>query len=84
VTFALGSTLVAIVLGAALGNVLRGVPLDATGTFQLPLFDSVWPGGRSGVLDAYTVLAGVFTHPRPGWTWRPLPAWRAGVPAAVP
>jgi len=61
VTFALGSTLVAIVLGAALGNVLRGVPIDATGTFQLALFDSFWPGRRSGVLDAYTVLVGVFT-----------------------
>ncbi|HEY1332911.1 MAG TPA: cytochrome d ubiquinol oxidase subunit II, partial [Myxococcaceae bacterium] len=55
-TFALGSTLIAIVLGAALGNVVRGVPLDATGTFHIPLFDSFWPSARSGVLDAYTVL----------------------------
>jgi len=60
-TFALGSTLIAIVLGAALGNVLRGVPLDSTGTFHVPLFDSFWPGKDSGVLDAYTVLVGVFT-----------------------
>jgi len=60
-TFAVGSTLIAIVLGAALGNVLRGVPLDATGTFHVPLFDSFWPGPRSGVLDVYTVLVGVFT-----------------------
>ena len=60
-TFALGSTLIAIVLGAALGNVLRGVPLDASGTFHVPLFDSFWPGKDSGVLDAYTVLVGVFT-----------------------
>jgi cytochrome d ubiquinol oxidase subunit II len=60
-TFAMGSTLIAIVLGAALGNVLRGVPLDATGTFHVPLFDSFWPGPRSGVLDVYTVLVGVFT-----------------------
>jgi cytochrome d ubiquinol oxidase subunit II len=60
-TFALGSTLIAIVLGAALGNVLRGVPLDRTGTFHVPLFDSFWPGRSSGVLDAYTVLVGVFT-----------------------
>lgn len=60
-TFALGSSLIAIVLGAALGNVLRGVPLDRTGTFQIPLFDSFWPGKDSGVLDAYTVLVGVFT-----------------------
>ncbi len=60
-TFALGSTLIAIVLGAALGNVLRGVPLDASGSFHIPLFESFWPGSRSGVLDAYTVLVGVFT-----------------------
>ena len=60
-TFALGSTLIAIVLGAALGNVFRGVPLDTTGTFHIPLFDSFWPTTHSGVLDAYTVLVGVFT-----------------------
>src|SRR5262249_1882267 len=59
--FAVGSALIAIVLGAALGNVLRGVPLDGTGTFQLPLFASLWPGPHSGVLDSYTVLVGVFT-----------------------
>jgi cytochrome d ubiquinol oxidase subunit II len=61
VTFALGSTLIAIVLGAALGNVLRGVPLDRTGTFAVPLWGSFWPGKDAGVLDAYTVLVGVFT-----------------------
>jgi cytochrome d ubiquinol oxidase subunit II len=61
VTFAVGSTLIAIVLGAALGNVVRGVPLDSTGTFHIPLFESFWPSTRSGVLDAYTVLVGIFT-----------------------
>jgi cytochrome d ubiquinol oxidase subunit II len=60
-TFAIGSTLIAIVLGAALGNVLRGVPLDGTGTFHMPLFDTFWPSPRSGVLDVYTVGVGVFT-----------------------
>ena len=60
-TFAIGSTLIAIVLGAALGNVVRGVPLDSTGTFHITLFDSFWPSTHSGVLDAYTVLVGVFT-----------------------
>ena len=60
-TFAVGSTLIAIVLGAALGNVIRGVPLDGTGTFDVPLFNSFWPSTHSGVLDAYTVLVGVFT-----------------------
>ncbi len=61
VVFALGSTLLAVVLGAALGNVIRGVPLDESGTFALGFFDSLWPGLHSGVLDAYTVLVGVFT-----------------------
>jgi len=61
VTFAVGSTAIAIVLGAALGNVVRGVPLDSTGTFHIPLFESFWPSTRSGVLDAYTVMVGVFT-----------------------
>jgi cytochrome bd ubiquinol oxidase subunit II len=61
VVFAIGSTLLAVVLGAALGNVIRGVPLDESGTFSLGLFDSFLPGLQSGVLDAYTVLVGVFT-----------------------
>ncbi|MGO9831585.1 MAG: cytochrome d ubiquinol oxidase subunit II [Myxococcaceae bacterium] len=61
VVFAVGSTLLAVVLGAALGNVLRGVPLDESGSFSLGLFASWWPGPHSGVLDAYTVLVGVFT-----------------------
>ncbi len=58
--FALGSTLLAIILGAALGNVIRGVPLDERGSFSLGLFDSFLPGLHSGVLDAYTVLVGGF------------------------
>jgi cytochrome d ubiquinol oxidase subunit II len=60
-TFAVGSSLLAVVLGAALGNVIRGVPLDAGGVFSLPLFASPWPGPGAGALDAYTVLVGVFT-----------------------
>ena len=34
----LSSVLLPILLGAALGNVIRGVPLDADGWFQLALF----------------------------------------------
>src|SRR6516225_1580612 len=37
-TFAFSSALLAIVLGTALGNVVRGVPVDATGFFAIPLF----------------------------------------------
>ncbi|HET8725336.1 MAG TPA: cytochrome d ubiquinol oxidase subunit II [Anaeromyxobacteraceae bacterium] len=61
VVFAVGSSLLAVVLGVALGNVIRGVPIDATGTFYLTFFDGFLPGPRSGVLDAYTVLVGLFT-----------------------
>jgi cytochrome d ubiquinol oxidase subunit II len=60
-TFAFSSTLMAIVLGAALGNVIRGVPLDSEGYFRGPLFTNFLPGGSNqGVLDWYTVLVGVF------------------------
>ncbi len=58
-TFALASVLAPVLLGAALGNVVRGVPLGADGWFALPLFDSFSPSGALGILDWYTVLAGV-------------------------
>jgi cytochrome bd ubiquinol oxidase subunit II len=53
--FALASALAPVLLGAALGNVLRGVPLDDDGWFALPLFDSFSPTGALGLLDWYTV-----------------------------
>src|SRR5579884_354221 len=37
-TFFLGSALLSIFYGAALGNVIRGVPLDAQGNFFAPLW----------------------------------------------
>jgi cytochrome bd ubiquinol oxidase subunit II len=54
------SSLLAIFLGAALGNVVRGVPLDAQGDFFLPLWTNWTPGPNPGILDWYTVLVGVF------------------------
>lgn len=57
--FALASTLLAVFLGAALGNVVRGVPLDASGAFFLPLWADLHPGPAAGILDGYTVLVGV-------------------------
>jgi cytochrome d ubiquinol oxidase subunit II len=59
--FFFASTLLAIVLGAALGNVIRGVPLDAAGYFTGPLFTDLRVSARPGILDWYTVLVGVFT-----------------------
>lgn len=61
VAFAFSSTLMAIVLGAALGNVIRGVPLDETGYFSIPLFTNFRAGIHPGALDWYTVLVGLFT-----------------------
>ena len=57
--FMVSSIALAVVLGAALGNVVRGVPLDADGYFFLPLWTDFLPGPSPGVLDWYTVLCGV-------------------------
>src|SRR5713226_3462059 len=48
-TFSLASALLAVVLGTALGNVVRGVPLDEAGFFAIPLFTDFQPGVRPGV-----------------------------------
>ena len=58
--FAGASLLLAVVLGAALGNVVRGVPLDGTGRFFVPFWTDLGVTGRTGVLDWYTILVGLF------------------------
>ena len=57
--FCLSSSLLALVFGVALGNVVRGVPLDDTHEFFLPLWTDWMPGRNPGILDWYTVTAGV-------------------------
>jgi cytochrome d ubiquinol oxidase subunit II len=52
------SGLLAVFFGAALGNVVRGVPLDARGRFFLPLWVDLGLGGEPGILDVYTILVG--------------------------
>jgi cytochrome d ubiquinol oxidase subunit II len=59
--FAMSSVMLAVLFGAALGNVIRGVPLDASGTFSIPLFTDFGVRGRVGILDWYTVSVAVFT-----------------------
>ena len=59
VIFSIASALLAIFMGAALGNVVRGVPLNADGYFFEPLWTNFMVGTDNGVLDWYTVLAGV-------------------------
>jgi cytochrome d ubiquinol oxidase subunit II len=57
--FAFSSLLLAIFYGAALGNVVRGVPLQQDGYFFLPLWTNWRPGPQPGILDWYTVITGV-------------------------
>lgn len=59
--FALSSAVLALVLGVALGNVLRGVPIDATGYFAAPLFTNFGLGGELGAIDWYTASVGLFS-----------------------
>ena len=57
--FTVASALLAIFFGAALGNVLRGVPLGGDHLFFLALWTDGRPGPHPGILDWYTALTGV-------------------------
>jgi cytochrome d ubiquinol oxidase subunit II len=57
--FSFSSVLLTIFFGAALGNVVRGVPIGADDSFFLPLWTNWLTGTTPGILDWYTVLAGV-------------------------
>jgi cytochrome d ubiquinol oxidase subunit II len=57
--FGLASLLLAVFFGAALGNVVRGVPLDTNGRFFEPLWTNFLPAGQTGILDWYTILVGL-------------------------
>jgi len=59
VVFAGASVLLAIFYGAALGNVVRGVPIDGDGYFFLPLWTHFQPGPEAGLIDWYTALIGI-------------------------
>ena len=53
--FVFSNFLLAILFGAAAGNVARGVPLDAQGTFSMAFFTDFGVRGYVGLLDWYTV-----------------------------
>lgn len=76
--FSGASLLLPVLLGAALGNVLRGVPLTAAGTFELPLFTHFAPRSPVGLLDWYTVLIGVFALGVIAAHGSVFLAWKAG------
>lgn len=52
VLFCVSSILLAVLFGAAVGNVVRGVPLDATGNFQ---------GSLALALNPYAILTGLLS-----------------------
>lgn len=52
VSFCLGSTLAALLFGVAVGNLMRGIPLDARGNFT---------GSLGDLLGPYALLVGVFS-----------------------
>ena len=59
--FSASSLLLAIFFGAALANVVRGVPLDSSGYFFEPLWTDFRLGDRTGILDWYTLLVGLMS-----------------------
>ncbi|MBL8192609.1 MAG: cytochrome d ubiquinol oxidase subunit II [Blastocatellia bacterium] len=57
--FSISSLLITIFLGAALGNVIRGVAIDKTGYFFAPLWTNFLTGGSPGIIDWYTLLTAI-------------------------
>lgn len=60
VVFAGASLALPVLFGAALGNLVRGLPLDEDGWFSLALFTDFSASSPVGILDWYTVAAGLF------------------------
>jgi cytochrome d ubiquinol oxidase subunit II len=59
-TFFLGSALLSLFYGAALGNVVRGVPLNVQENFFEALWTDFNPFSQNpGILDWYTILVGL-------------------------
>src|SRR5262245_53565247 len=52
------SALTILVLGVALGNVVRGVPIDESGEFPMAFFTDFRTSGHVGLLDWYSLLIG--------------------------
>ena len=58
--FVFSNSLLAILFGAAAGNLARGVPLDADGNFSMAFFTNFRVRGYVGLLDWYTVSIAIF------------------------
>ncbi len=58
VVFSFASILLTIFFGAALGNIVRGVPINAEGYFFEPFWTTFTVVPQAGILDWFTVLMG--------------------------
>ncbi|HYQ16822.1 MAG TPA: cytochrome d ubiquinol oxidase subunit II [Polyangiaceae bacterium] len=59
VAFSAASALLALFFGAALGNLVRGLPLNESGSFFEPLWTDFRVGELTGILDWFTLLVGL-------------------------
>ena len=59
--FVISSLLLAVLFGAAGGNLARGVPLDDNGSFAMAFFTDFRIRGYVGLLDWYTVSVAIFS-----------------------
>ncbi|HEV8119829.1 MAG TPA: cytochrome d ubiquinol oxidase subunit II [Candidatus Polarisedimenticolia bacterium] len=78
--FCIASVLLSIFLGAALGNLVRGVPLEEGGWFALTLFTDFRARMPVGILDWYTISAGVFALVALGAHGAAFLAWKTDGP----
>jgi cytochrome d ubiquinol oxidase subunit II len=72
--FAFSSILLTVFFGAALANVIRGVPLGADHYFFLPLWTNWQVGPYPGILDWYTIVGALVAVAALGmhgalWIW---------------
>ncbi len=58
--FVCSNVLLAVLFGAAAGNVARGVPVDSHGRFSMAFFTDFKVRGQVGLLDWYTVSIAIF------------------------
>lgn len=58
--FTVSNALLAILFGAAFGNVVRGVPVEPDGSFYLTFFTNFRVTGHVGLLDWYTLSVAAF------------------------
>src|SRR5262249_10252168 len=54
------SGLLMVIFGVALGNIIRGVPLNEQGEFHMAFFTDFRVDGHVGLLDWYTLTVGLF------------------------